>query len=162
MKSQPTPNSSSGGGSRTEPQGSNLPITESAMSPSENDSGTATQPTASNADLLTPSLYSEDYMNLQYYGSYNSHQDFYRIRHENASHEDVDRWSPASREPNLLEAASDWFGSCFGCDPRNDGLPTREQSSNGEKSDNFLADNESSTQPSKTQKEGHQDKGSNI
>ena len=101
-------------------------------------------------------------MNLQYYGNYTSHQDFYRIRHDSAPHNDLDPVSPGSGESNLLEAASNWFETCFGCNLGNDALPTREQSTNGGKSVDFLDDNETSGRPSIKPKESHQDKRKNI
>lgn len=158
MKSKHTPNSS-GGGSRTDPQVAN-PLF--AVRASENDGGTAAQPKASNSGLESSSLHSDDYLNLQFYGNYTSHQDFYRIRQDSAPHNDLDPWSSGSGESDLLEAASNWFGTCFGCNPGNDALQTREQSTKTEKSDDFLNDNESSAQPGTKPKECHHDKRNNI
>lgn len=157
MKHKPSPNSSAGG-SRTDPQAADPPFAARTMSPTENDNGKESQPTASNPGLTSTSVHSDDYMNLQFYGNYTSHQDFFRIRHDIAPREDLDPWSPGSDESNLLEAASNWFGTCFGCNPGNDELPTREQSTNTEKSEDFLHDDESSGQPNTKPKKCHPDK----
>lgn len=165
MKSQPTADSPDdenhngvAGEDGERRQVASVPITLKAIprqsvSSSEKDRSTEGQPAALNPGPIPPPFHSEDYPNLQFYGNYSSYRDFYSSWRESASYDDLNSSTPDPGVSNLFDAASNWFGACFGCNPGDESLQNREESAGTEISDGLL-DNETAARQGKA-KESH-------